>query len=157
MRLTQLALLTLLLVLVLHIDAASNSKKRKRPGRAGNFKSSGIKASKSGDLSTAIKHFRKHIVAHPSDAGGYNNLGVALMRHGVEVDDVNILRQSEQAFQASVDISGSSPSTTENLKLVDQYLRDRGAKSSGGAKSDDGTSFVEVDEKGEVVAVYCEK
>ena len=153
MRLTQLTLL--LLILCLHTDAASNSKKRK--GRAGNFKSSGIKASKNGDLATAIKHFRKHIVAHPSDAGGYNNLGVALMRHGVEIDDINTLHQSEQAFLASVDISGSSPSTTENLKLVEQYLKDRGARSEGrgggGGKSGSGggSTSVEVGENGEIL------
>ena len=127
----------LLLILCLLTDAA------KRKGRAGNFKSSGIKASKIGDLATAIKHFRKHIVAHPSDSGGYNNLGVALMRHGVEIDDINTLHQSEQAFQASVDISGSSPSTTENLKLVEQYLKDRGARSED--------RVVEVGENGEIL------
>jgi hypothetical protein len=115
-------------------DGSEKKRKKKRQGRSGNHKSAGIKASKQGDLNAAIHHFRKHVVANPEDAAGYNNLGVALMRQGIELDDVRLLQQSEQSFMTSVDISGSTPSTNDNLRLIDQYLTDRGAKGSSAAE-----------------------
>ena len=144
-----------ILLLLLLLLSSVHCEKKRRKGSRPNFKKIGIKASKAGDHEKAVENFRKFVVIHPDDSSGYNNLGVALMRQGVENDDIRLLQQSEQAFRASVDISGPSPSTQENLKMVDQYLTDRGAKNNnnnndgGNTLNSDGT---EVDANGDVVS-----
>ena len=141
------------------------SRGHRRPNR--NHKADGIRFAKAGDLAAAVSAFRKAVVAKPDDAAGYNNLGVALMRQGVDLDDVGVLQQAEQAFRVSLDILPEI-ATKENLRTVDGYLRDRGAKvsnsisdgngdSSGSSGSGEGGSSggdgdgVEVGPKGQVV------
>jgi hypothetical protein len=117
--------LLLLVLLCLARPASGNNPKKRRKGRPGNHKSAGIKASKAGDKALAITHFRKHCVLNPIDASGFNNLGVALMRQGIEMDDIRLLKQAEQSFRTSVDISGAtSPSTSKNLRWIEEYLTD---------------------------------
>merc|ERR1711871_1508838 len=114
--------------------------RKARKHKRQNYKSVGIAQSKRGDLESAIKSFRRAIVMNPDDSSGYNNLGVALMRQGLETDNIALLRQAEDAFTASMDIL-PSPSTQNNLDLVDGYLRDRGAKVS----ADQNTTEVDSD------------
>jgi hypothetical protein len=72
-----------------------------------------------------ITRCRKCCVLNPGDASGFNNLGVALMQHGKEMDDICLLKQAEQSFRTSVDISGAtSPSTSKNLRWIEEYLTD---------------------------------
>ena len=111
------------------VPHATLADKRPRRRKRQNHKSAGIAHSKRGDLDAAIVAFRRAIVVNPEDSGGYNNLGVALMRQGVEMENIASLRQAKEAFRASLDIL-PSPATQENLNMVDQYLRDRGVKSS---------------------------
>jgi hypothetical protein len=132
-----LAFLRVLLSLFLLVNAplvaatgdADGKIKRPRRRKRQNHKAAGIAHSKRGDLDSAIVSFRRAVVINPEDSAGYNNLGVALMRHGIDIENVALLRQAEEAFQASMDIL-PSPATKDNLDMVDQYLRDRGAKSS---------------------------
>ena len=107
--------------------AQKSRKSKARRHKRQNHKSAGIAHSKRGDLESAIKSFRRAIVINPEDSSGYNNLGVALMRQGIETENVALLRQAEDAFTASMDIL-PSPATQDNLDLVGGYLRDRGAK-----------------------------
>ena len=118
--------LLLLVLLVLHVaHSKEGTTKKRRKGKGRNHKSLAKAAVKNGDLETAIQYFRKHVVANPQDAAGYNNLGVALMRHGIELENVNMLVAAKQSFMVSVDVSGPSPSTSDNLRLIEQYLKDR--------------------------------
>lgn len=142
-------LLLLLVLLCLARPASGNNPKKRRKGRPGNHKSAGIKASKAGDKALAITHFRKHCVLNPIDASGFNNLGVALMRQGIEMDDIRLLKQAEQSFRTSVDISGAtSPSTSDNLRLIEEYLTDRGATTSTHSSA---STTTEVDANGDAI------
>lgn len=120
-----------------------NRGRRRR--RAPNFKSAGIALSKQGDLEGAIKSFRKAIVQNPTDAAGYNNLGVALMRQGLEDDSVKLLNEAYHAFSTAQD-EGGRPDTDENIATVLQYLKQRGAHVSSEAT-------MEVGEDGETSEV----
>ena len=77
------------------------------------------------NLSATIKHFRHFVAANPNNADGYNQLGAALLQLGITNDDAAMVRRAEQAFRASADVKGSSPSTMSNLKLVESHLHRR--------------------------------
>ena len=94
----------------------------------------------SSDLPTTIQHFRHHVTAHPNDADGYSQLGAALLQLGIDTGDVTMVHRAEQAFRASADIEGSSPSTMSNLKLVNRYLRRRDTSTISNSTSSDRNS-----------------
>jgi Tfp pilus assembly protein PilF len=134
-RVAQVLVVLLLACATLAAEGAKEQHlKPLRRRRRQNHKAAGIAQSKQGDLDAAIVSFRRAVVINPADSSGYNNLGVALMRHGIEMENVALLRQAEESFRASMDIL-PSPATKDNLDMVDQYLKDRGAKASSASSS----------------------
>jgi ectoine hydroxylase-related dioxygenase (phytanoyl-CoA dioxygenase family) len=109
---------------------------------AGDYKSAAIKKSNDGDLDGAIDYFRLAVELDPYDSMGMNNLGVALMRRGVEKRSVQELRESYALFLRSLGIK-KVKNTKENLLLVVNYLKNLGASVGG---EDDGFDDVEEDD-----------
>ena len=73
------------------------------------------------NLSATIKHFRHFVAANPNNADGYNQLGAALLQLGITNDDAAMVRRAEQAFRASADVKGSSPSTMSDFLRASSY------------------------------------
>ena len=90
---------------------------------AGDYKSAAIEKSNAGDLDGAIVDFRRAVDLDPYDPMAYNNLGVALMRHGVDSSNVKELKESAKLFKRSLSLQKNS-NTVENLELVRNYIKD---------------------------------
>ena len=89
---------------------------------AGDYKAAAIEKSDAGDLAGAIEDFRRAIQLDPYDAVGFNNLGVALMRHGVETRNVKELKESYSRFARSM-VLKKDKNTKDNMKLVKNYMK----------------------------------
>jgi hypothetical protein len=92
---------------------------------AGDYKAAAIEKSEAGNLAAAIEDFRRAIQLDPYDAVGFNNLGVALMRHGVETRNVNELKESYSRFARSM-VLKKDKNTKDNMKLVKNYMKSFG-------------------------------
>ena len=101
---------------------------------AGDYKSAAIEKSNAGDLDGAIVDFRRAVDLDPYDPMAYNNLGVALMRHGVDSSNVKELKESAKLFKRSLSLQKNS-NTAENLELVRNYIKNFG----GGADTHEDT------------------
>lgn len=96
---------------------------------AGDYKSAAIEKSNAGNLDGAILDFRRAVELDPYDAMGYNNLGVALMRHGVDNGNIKELKESAKLFKRSLSLKRDG-NTADNLQLAKNYIRDIGGSSN---------------------------
>ena len=88
--------------------------------------SQGIELSNNGDIDGAIKLFAAAKREDPFDAQTRNNLGVALLRKGMNTDSLPYVKRARKNFLSARELGYNDEAVEENLRAANDFLARHG-------------------------------